>query len=46
MSATLADAVERIEGHPAAMNLRILSATAEFSSERNSTLVFTCPGKS
>ncbi|MEU7278500.1 slipin family protein [Streptomyces sp. NPDC045431] len=40
---TLAHAAERIEGHPAAMHLRILSTMAEVSSERNSTLIFPLP---
>ncbi|MET9426549.1 MULTISPECIES: slipin family protein [unclassified Streptomyces] len=39
----LAHAAERIEGHPAAMHLRILSTMAEVSSERNSTLIFPLP---
>lgn len=40
---TLADAAERLEGHPAAMHLRILSTMSEISSERNSTLIFPLP---
>lgn len=40
---TLADAAERLEAHPAAMQLRILSTMAEVSSERNSTLIFPLP---
>jgi regulator of protease activity HflC (stomatin/prohibitin superfamily) len=40
---TLADAAERLEGHPAAMHLRILSTMAEISGERNSTLIFPLP---
>ncbi|MDH2392520.1 slipin family protein [Streptomyces sp. HNM0663] len=40
---TLADAALRLEGHPAAMHLRILSTMTEISSERNSTLIFPLP---
>ncbi|MET8677012.1 SPFH domain-containing protein [Streptomyces sp. NPDC004647] len=40
---TLADAAERLEDHPAAMHLRILSTMAEISGERNSTLIFPLP---
>ncbi|WP_236244671.1 slipin family protein [Streptomyces sp. CC210A] len=40
---TLADAARRLEGHPAALHLRILSTMAEISSERNSTLIFPLP---
>ncbi|MFE7765346.1 slipin family protein [Streptomyces sp. NPDC057438] len=40
---TLADAADRLEGHPAAMHLRILSTMAEISEERNSTLIFPLP---
>jgi regulator of protease activity HflC (stomatin/prohibitin superfamily) len=40
---TLADAAVRLEGHPAAMHLRILSTMAEVSAERNSTLIFPLP---
>ncbi|MFD1661714.1 slipin family protein [Streptomyces caeni] len=40
---TLADAADRLEGHPAAMHLRILSTMAEITSERNSTLIFPLP---
>ncbi|KRV50562.1 hypothetical protein AQ490_15970 [Wenjunlia vitaminophila] len=42
-AATLSDAAERLEGHPAAMQLRILSTMAEVSAERNSTLIFPLP---
>jgi regulator of protease activity HflC (stomatin/prohibitin superfamily) len=40
---TLADAAGRLEAHPAAMHLRILSTMAEIAGERNSTLVFPLP---
>ncbi|MBV7697337.1 slipin family protein [Streptomyces sp. TRM70350] len=40
---TLADAADRLEGHPAALHLRILSTMAEITSERNSTLIFPLP---
>lgn len=40
---TLADAAERLEGHPAAMHLRILSTMAEITDERSSTLIFPLP---
>ncbi|MDT0344883.1 slipin family protein [Streptomyces litchfieldiae] len=40
---TLSDAAERLEAHPAAMQLRILSTMTEISSERNSTLIFPLP---
>jgi regulator of protease activity HflC (stomatin/prohibitin superfamily) len=40
---TLSDAAERLERHPAAMHLRILSTMVEISSERNSTLIFPLP---
>jgi regulator of protease activity HflC (stomatin/prohibitin superfamily) len=40
---TLADAAGRLEAHPAAMQLRILSTMTEISSERNSTLIFPLP---
>ena len=40
---TLADAAQRLEEHPAAMQLRILSTMAEVSNERNSTLIFPLP---
>ncbi|WP_328349374.1 slipin family protein [Streptomyces sp. NBC_00445] len=40
---TLADAADRLEGHPAALHLRILSTMAEISAERNSTLIFPLP---
>lgn len=40
---TLADAAQRLEGHPAAMHLRILSTMAEVASERSSTLIFPLP---
>jgi regulator of protease activity HflC (stomatin/prohibitin superfamily) len=40
---TLAEAAERFEAHPAAMQLRVLSTMSEVSSERNSTLIFPLP---
>jgi regulator of protease activity HflC (stomatin/prohibitin superfamily) len=40
---TLSNAAERLERHPAAMQLRILSTMAEISSERTSTLIFPLP---
>ncbi|MGC9540551.1 slipin family protein [Streptomyces sp. UG1] len=40
---TLSDAAERLERHPAALHLRILSTMAEISSDRNSTLIFPLP---
>jgi regulator of protease activity HflC (stomatin/prohibitin superfamily) len=40
---TLSDAAGRLERHPAAMHLRILSTMVEISSERNSTLIFPLP---
>jgi regulator of protease activity HflC (stomatin/prohibitin superfamily) len=40
---TPADAADRLEGHPAALHLRILSTMAEISAERNSTLIFPLP---
>ncbi|MGW0824460.1 slipin family protein [Streptomyces sp. NPDC002845] len=40
---TLSDAAERLEDHPAALHLRILSTMSEISSERNSTLIFPLP---
>ncbi|MDG4536646.1 slipin family protein [Streptomyces sp. AV19] len=43
---TLADAADRLEGHPVAVHLRILSTMTEISSERNSTLIFPCPWRS
>ncbi|MEO3752390.1 slipin family protein [Streptomyces sp. B6B3] len=42
-SQTLADAAQRLERNPAAMQLRILSTMTEIASERNSTLVFPIP---
>ncbi|MFJ8150266.1 hypothetical protein ACIQ6R_35285 [Streptomyces sp. NPDC096048] len=39
----LADAADRLEGHPAALHLRILSTMAEISAERNCTLLFPLP---
>ncbi|KAF4407838.1 MULTISPECIES: slipin family protein [Streptomyces] len=40
---TLADAAGRLEAHPAAMQLRILSTMAEVTDERSSTLIFPLP---
>lgn len=40
---TLADAAERLEAHPAAMQLRMLSTLSEISSEKSSTIVFPLP---
>jgi regulator of protease activity HflC (stomatin/prohibitin superfamily) len=40
---TLADAARLLEGHPAAMQLRILSTMKEVSSDQNSTLIFPLP---
>ncbi|WP_247702403.1 slipin family protein [Streptomyces sp. F63] len=40
---TLSDAAERLEEHPAAMQLRILSTMAEVTDERSSTLIFPLP---
>ncbi|WP_028814993.1 slipin family protein [Streptomyces flavidovirens] len=40
---TLANAAVRLEGHPAALHLRILSTMSEISSDRNSTLIFPLP---
>ncbi|WP_328875555.1 hypothetical protein OHT76_38825 [Streptomyces sp. NBC_00287] len=40
---TPADAADRLEGHPAALHLRILSTMAEISAERNSTLIVPLP---
>lgn len=40
---TLANAAERFEAHPSAMQLRVLSTMTEVSAERNSTLIFPLP---
>jgi regulator of protease activity HflC (stomatin/prohibitin superfamily) len=40
---TLSDAAERLEAHPAAMQLRTLATMSEVSAERNSTLIFPLP---
>ncbi|WP_030543351.1 slipin family protein, partial [Streptomyces albus] len=40
---TLSDAAERLEEHPAAMQLRILSTMAEITDERSSTIIFPLP---
>ncbi|HZD38753.1 MAG TPA: slipin family protein [Actinomycetes bacterium] len=42
-AATLGNAAEILEAHPAAMQLRVLSTMAEVSAERNSTLIFPLP---
>ena len=39
----LGEAAVVLEGHPAAMQLRVLSTMAEVSAERNSTLIFPLP---
>lgn len=40
---SLGDAAEILEGHPAAMQLRLLSTMVEVSAEKNSTLIFPVP---
>ena len=40
---TLAEAAELLEGHPGAMQLRILSTMKEVSAEQSSTLIFPLP---
>ena len=42
-AATLGDAAEVLERHPAALQLRVLATMAEISSERSSTLIFPLP---
>ncbi|MBA9005206.1 hypothetical protein [Thermomonospora cellulosilytica] len=42
-AATLGEAAEILEAHPAAMHLRVLSTMTEISTERNSTLIFPLP---
>ncbi|CAN5873723.1 SPFH domain-containing protein [soil metagenome] len=42
-AATLAEAAQLIEAHPAAMQLRILQTMTEVAAEQNSTLIFPLP---
>ena len=42
-SESLSQAAERLEAHPAALQLRTLSTLAEIAVEKNSTIVFPLP---